>query len=131
MAEKLRYIPDISQEEMVPIIELPDERQLALKIAGPKEGTPIIGFHGNPGSRLGPWPRSHWLHMAGIRLISFDRPGYGMSTRNPGRAIRDTAADVEAIADCLGIEQFAVHARSGGVPHALGCAALLKDRVVN
>lgn len=69
------------------------------------------------------------LHGLGVRLISFDRPGYGHSDRLESRHVADVVPDVEAIADSLGIEEFAVLGRSGGGPHALACAALLPDRV--
>jgi pimeloyl-ACP methyl ester carboxylesterase len=69
------------------------------------------------------------LYRLGVRLISYDRPGYGGSSRAPGRSVADAATDVETIADDLGIEEFSVVGRSGGGPHALACAALLPDRV--
>ena len=82
--------------------------------------------HGTPGTgELYP----PWLED-GVRLIGFDRAGYGGSTRNRGRRIADVAGDVRAIADALGLEQFATWGISGGGPHALACAALLPDRVV-
>jgi pimeloyl-ACP methyl ester carboxylesterase len=65
----------------------------------------------------------------GIRLISYDRPGYGGSTPQPGRTVADCARDVRAIASGLGIERLAVWGISGGGPHALACAALLPDLV--
>ena len=40
----------------------------------------------------------------------------------------DCAADVAAILDHLGADQFVTADRSGGGPHALACAALLPDR---
>jgi pimeloyl-ACP methyl ester carboxylesterase len=43
--------------------------------------------------------------------------------------VADVAQDVEAIADELGLDTFAVVGRSGGGPHALACAALLPGRV--
>ena len=66
---------------------------------------------------------------ARIRLISYDRPGYGGSSRYRGRSVADAAADVDRIADALGLDAFAVVGRSGGGPHALACAALLNGRV--
>jgi len=131
MAEKIEYIDDPSPGTSIPAVVMPDGRRVAFEERGNPDGTPIIAFHGSPGSRVGPWPRNFWLSLANIKLITFDRPGYGLSDRAPGRAVADTARDVEVIADTLGIERFAVNARSGGVPHALGCAALLKDRVAN
>jgi pimeloyl-ACP methyl ester carboxylesterase len=66
----------------------------------------------------------------GIRLIGYDRPGYGGSTRHPRRSVADCANDVRAIAAALGIERLAVWGISGGGPHALACAALLPDLVI-
>ena len=51
------------------------------------------------------------------------------SDRQPGRTVGDCAADVAAIADDLGIDSFYVTGQSGGGPHSLACAALLRDRV--
>ena len=86
-------------------------------------------MHGTPGSRLGPFPSGRVLYGLGVRLITFDRPGYGESAPQPGRTVAAVAADVTTIADALGIGKFAVLGRSGGGPHALACAALLEDRV--
>jgi pimeloyl-ACP methyl ester carboxylesterase len=67
--------------------------------------------------------------QAGVRYITTDRAGYGRSTRNAGRSVASEAADVLAVADELGVDQFAVVGGSGGGPHALACAALLPGRV--
>ena len=61
--------------------------------------------------------------------IAYDRPGFGLSTRVPGRSTADTAGDIAAIADQLGIDRFAVFGVSGGCGHALAAAALLPQRV--
>jgi pimeloyl-ACP methyl ester carboxylesterase len=106
-----------------------DGRQLATVVYGDPDGRPVFLLHGTPGSRIGPRPRSAILHRLGVRLICFDRPGYGESDRQPGRRVADAAADVSAIADALGLGRFAVVGRSGGGPHALACAALLSERV--
>jgi pimeloyl-ACP methyl ester carboxylesterase len=103
-------------------------RVLTIEDYGEPNGKTVFLLHGTPGSRLGPRPRSIVLHQMGVRLIAFDRPGYGGSDRKFGRTVADAAADVAAIADDLGIGQFAVLGRSGGGPHALACAALLADR---
>lgn len=106
-----------------------DGRQLAVKVSGNPEGRSVFLLHGTPGSRLGPFPRGRLLYEQGVRLITFDRPGYGRSDRLERRRVADVAADVAAIADDLGLDQFAVLGRSGGGPHALACAALLPGRV--
>ncbi len=86
-------------------------------------------LHGTPGSRVGPFPKERVLYELGVRLISFDRPGYGGSDRLSPRLVADVVPDVVAIADELKIDRFAVLGRSGGGPHALACAALLPERV--
>jgi pimeloyl-ACP methyl ester carboxylesterase len=65
----------------------------------------------------------------GIWLISYDRPGYGRSKRQPGRAVAQAATDVGRIAEHLDLGKFAMVGRSAGGPHALACAALLEKRV--
>ena len=111
------------------VVKTGDGRRLSVEVTGDLDGSPVFLLHGTPGSRLGPRPRSLLLHRLGIRLISFDRPGYGGSDRLPGRRVVDAAMDVAAIADAYGHDQFAVVGRSGGGPHALACAAFLPDRV--
>ena len=106
-----------------------DGRRLKVLMIGPRDATPVFFLHGTPGSRLGPHPLPMRLHHLGVRLIAYDRPGYGGSDRLPGRLVRHAAEDVADIADALGIEQFGVIGRSGGGPHALACAALLPERV--
>jgi pimeloyl-ACP methyl ester carboxylesterase len=64
----------------------------------------------------------------GLRLVAYDRPGYGGWTPHRGRTVADAADDVAAILDALGAEGFATYGGSGGGPHALACAALLGDR---
>jgi pimeloyl-ACP methyl ester carboxylesterase len=104
-------------------------RQLGVHISGNPVGHPVFFLHGTPGSWVGPVPRQRILYDQGIKLISFDRAGYGSSDRLLARTVADVVPDVVAIADSLGIGQFAVLGRSGGGPHALACAALLPGRV--
>jgi pimeloyl-ACP methyl ester carboxylesterase len=105
------------------------DRSLTADSWGDPAGAPIVLLHGTPGSRRGPRPRSSILYRLGVRLISYDRPGYGESTRFAGRSVADAADDVAAITEAFGITEFSVVGRSGGGPHALACAALLPDRV--
>jgi pimeloyl-ACP methyl ester carboxylesterase len=105
------------------------KRKVAWDSWGSPTGMPVFLLHGTPGSHNGPRPRSSVLYRLGIRLVSYDRPGYGGSDPYPGRTVADAAADVDAIADKLKLDKFGVLGRSGGGPHALACAALLGDRV--
>ncbi len=106
-----------------------DGRELAVHEGGDPTGLPVIVHHGTPSSGLLYEP---WIEHAaanGIRLVGFDRAGYGGSTRLPGRSASAAAADATAIADALGFEQFATWGISGGGPHALACAALCDERL--
>ncbi|MGW7415234.1 alpha/beta fold hydrolase [Streptomyces sp. NPDC054863] len=98
--------------------------KLAYEAWGDPQGHPVFLLHGTPGSRQGPRPRTFDLHKLGVRLIAYDRPGYGDSTRHPGRRIWHAADDIDAIADDLDLKRYSVVGRSGGGPHALACAAL-------
>jgi pimeloyl-ACP methyl ester carboxylesterase len=107
-----------------------DGRSLTAYDAGDPDGRPILFHHGTPASGV---PFDEHVRLArqqGVRLVSYDRAGYGESTRNPERTVTDVARDVEAIADALGLERFATWGLSGGGPHALATAAGLPDRVV-
>jgi pimeloyl-ACP methyl ester carboxylesterase len=106
-----------------------DGRDLTFEETGHPEGSAVFLLHGSPGSRLGPKPRASVLYRLGVRLVCYDRPGYGGSTRRQKRSVADAAVDIETIADQLGLESFSVVGRSGGGPHALAAAAELSDRV--
>jgi pimeloyl-ACP methyl ester carboxylesterase len=107
-----------------------DGRTLAYRDAGEPAGIPVVDNHGTPGSRLDRHPdQARLLAELGVRLITYDRPGYGGSDRRPGRRVIDAAADVAAILDELRVERFSVTGGSGGGPHALACSAVLGDRI--
>ena len=105
---------------MTRVIGVSDGRQVSVDSYGDPNGFPVFLLHGTPGSRSGPVPRPPLLYRLGIRLISYDRPGYGDSDRQQGRSVADAAADVLDIADHLELESFSVVGRSGGGPHAHG-----------
>ena len=65
----------------------------------------------------------------GARLITFDRPGFGQSDARPGRSLLDTADDIVALIDNLGIDRIHVAAPSGGGPPALAFAHRAPDRI--
>jgi len=111
-------------------VQTSDGRTLNVAEDGDKNGKPVFALHGTPGSILLCGLHVMDASRRGIRLISYDRAGYGGSSPHPGRKVASAAGDVATIADSLGLERFAVWGISGGGPHALGCAALLRDRVV-
>jgi pimeloyl-ACP methyl ester carboxylesterase len=106
-----------------------DGRTLRVAEAGDASGTPVMMLHGTPGSRLLDPADVIRARTKGIRLIGYDRPGYGGSDRLQGRNVADCASDVRAIAEALGIDRLGVWGISGGGPHAAACAAMLEGLV--
>jgi pimeloyl-ACP methyl ester carboxylesterase len=90
----------------------------------------VFWQHGTPNVGSPPEPLFPAAAASGLRWVSYDRPGYGGSSPDPGRDLAAAAADVAAIADALGIGRFTVLGHSGGGPHALACGALLPERVL-
>ena len=75
-------------------IKLPDGRMLAAAEWGDPNGVPVIALHGTPGSRIMYWRDPTIYARFRMRRITFDRPGYGESTRLAGRSIADVVPDV-------------------------------------
>jgi pimeloyl-ACP methyl ester carboxylesterase len=113
----------------MPMITLPDGRELEIEVSGPDDAPVILFLHGTPGgsTQFGGFARG--AAQRGRRLVTWSRPGYGASTRRPGRSVADDTDDVAAVLDHLGVDACLVAGWSGGGPHALACGALLSDRV--
>ena len=110
-------------------ITLPDGRRLDIYVAGAPGGTPLVFHHGSPFSGVPFPPLIDALEERGMRFVSYNRAGYGSSTRQPGRSVADVVGDIGALLDHIGADDAYVYGWSGGGPHAIACAALLPDRV--
>lgn len=113
-------------------LRLPDGRTLHCYDTGSGDGADlvVVYHHGTPNVGPPPAPLVEAPEARGIRWISYDRPGYGGSTRHPGRSVATTVADDLAVADALGVERFAAFGHSSGAVLALAAAASLGDRVL-
>jgi pimeloyl-ACP methyl ester carboxylesterase len=110
-------------------LQLPDGRRLDVYVSGAEGATPVVMHNGTPGAhRLNP-EIENGAHAAGLRLVSISRPGYGDSTRLPGRTAADLATDVAAVLDWLGSDTAVTCGGSGGGPYAMACAAVLSPRI--
>jgi pimeloyl-ACP methyl ester carboxylesterase len=110
---------------------LGDGRRIAWSSGGPDDGVPIVYLHGAIGTSVGRTPALDALiAKLRIRYIALSRPGFGGSDPCPGRRITDFPADVERVADRLGLGRFAIVGVSAGGPYAIACAKALPDRVV-
>ena len=110
------------------MITAPDGRSLRTAVTGPEEGLAVLWNTGNPGSFLSPIDEET-AEAENVRVITYDRPGYGRSTPKPGRRVVESPADAEVVLDAWDVEECASAGFSGGGAHALAAAALLPGRV--
>jgi pimeloyl-ACP methyl ester carboxylesterase len=108
-----------------------DGRRLDVWVEGPDDAPPLVFHHGTPGSGLPFEPMVRAITERGLRYVSASRAGYGDSSPDPGRSVASVVKDTEAVLDQLGADRAYVGGWSGGGPHAIACAALLPDRVIN
>jgi pimeloyl-ACP methyl ester carboxylesterase len=106
-------------------LRLPDGRRLDIRVTGPAGGLPLIFHHGTPGAVTPFRALERAAHARGLRLVTTSRPGYGDSSRQPGRNVVDVAADTAAVLAAMGAERCLGAGWSGGGPHALACGARL------
>ena len=109
-------------------MKLADGRRIGYAEYGVPDGIPVLEFHGLPGSRFYHLDAAA-LAAAGVRLLTLERPGFGLSDPMPGRALLDWPPVVEAVADALGLERFGVFGVSAGGPSAVACGYAMPDRV--
>lgn len=65
-------------------IRVASSRTVGFADYGSSRDTAVIWCHGGPGSRLAPAYMAGAAVAAGLRLVGIDRPGYGLSTPEPG-----------------------------------------------
>ncbi|HEY2342168.1 MAG TPA: alpha/beta hydrolase [Chthoniobacteraceae bacterium] len=110
-------------------LELSGGARLAYEEYGDPAGEPVVFCHGWPGSRLQGTSCAAAAREAGVRIISPDRPGIGLSTFHPNRELLDWPPVLAALADKLGFDQFRVMGLSGGAPYTFAAAARLPERI--
>jgi len=106
-------------------VQLPDGRHLDVRVSGPADGLALVFHHGTPGAVTPIRALERAAHAKGLRLVTTSRPGYGNSTRQPGRSVVDVVSDTDAVLAALGAERCVTMGWSGGGPHTLACGARL------
>jgi pimeloyl-ACP methyl ester carboxylesterase len=104
-------------------VTLRDGRTLHVYDDGDPDGNVVVQHHGTPGSGLTYPPDIEGARERGLRLVSYDRAGYGGSTPKPGRSVVDVVVDIEDVLDSLEIERYVSFGGSGGCPHSFACGA--------
>ncbi len=111
-------------------VRLDGGRTLEFCRSGPADAGTLLVFHvGTPSAAVSFPQVAAAAADRGVRTAAYSRAGYEGSTRSPGRAVVQEAANTAALADHLGASTFLVAGWSGGGSAALACAALLPDRV--
>lgn len=116
--------PDTIQPSDTDMLQLPGNRALSYVEFGPVDGTPVLYFHGFPGSHqdIHLFNGPELAEKYQLRLIAVDRPGYGNSGSYPERTLVDWPEDIRHLCSSLGLGRFSILAYSGGGPFALACA---------
>ncbi len=100
MATRRRcVVPRVTVRPEDRVISLRDGRSMGFADYGPADGFVVVNAHGGLSCRLDIRAAAPVAEAAGIRLISPDRPGIGLSDPSPGRTVLDWASDVEQLAD--------------------------------
>jgi pimeloyl-ACP methyl ester carboxylesterase len=108
---------------------LRDGRTLAWREHGPSDGRPVVHHHGGLVSGRYAATAEAACRALGVRLVTPDRPGVGLSSPRPGRTTADWADDLRQLADHLRLDEFGVLGWSMGGQYAMAAAALLPERV--
>lgn len=118
-------------DEQAPIRTVPvsDGRTVAYAEYGAADGTPVVLFHGTPGSHVLGELYHEEARRRGVRLLAVDRPGYGDSAPWPDRTPTDAGEYVRGVLDDAGVSRVGVVAFSGGSVHALALAATCEESV--
>ncbi len=110
--------------------KLPDGRRLSYCEYGDCDGLAIVALHGTPGSRYKFGLADEEARRLGLRLISPDRWGYGLTEAPSGTpGLGAYAADIADLACALQLSRFGVVGISGGGPYAVALAAQMPDRI--
>lgn len=124
-----KTIASISKKKINNKIKLSDGRYLGYSEYGDSLGLPIFYFHGGQESRLSSVFMDDVAAQLGVRIISPDRPGIGLSSYQKDRTFLDWPKDIAELADFLKITKFSIFGLSGGAPHALACAHKIPERI--
>lgn len=111
-------------------VEIGDGVTVHLRDEGPRDATPIILLHGSAAD-LHTW--QPWVDglSDSYRVIRFDQIGHGLTGPDPNEdySIDNFVADIDEVADALGIDTFVLGGNSMGGGHSVAYALAHPERV--
>jgi len=130
--EQITTADNVPGESETHVLVLPfTSRTISYATYGQPSDSTLFVFHSLTGSRYDAKYFSTLASQHSVRVIGVDRPGYGMSSFDASRSIRDYATDILALADHLSIPRFRVLGVGKGGAYALSCAmSIPPDRLV-
>ncbi|KAI4349189.1 hypothetical protein L6164_009813 [Bauhinia variegata] len=114
-------------------ISLPDGRHLAYH----EQGVPadisrfsLVAPHSFLSSRLAAGVRASLLEEYGIRLVTYDLPGFGESDPHPNRNLNSSAVDMLHLANAINVSgKFWLLCHSSGCIHAWAALRYIPERI--
>ena len=122
--ERLR-VPPVGEDRL---LVLPDGRAVVCWEGGDPAGKAVLFHSGTPSGRLQAALGHEAALRAGVRLLSFNRPGYGASSNLPP-GLAQVGLDALDLLDQYDVGRFAVLGISGGGPYALATGLADQARV--
>ncbi|GJU36009.1 alpha/beta hydrolases superfamily protein, partial [Tanacetum coccineum] len=115
-------------------ILLPDGRNMSYHeqgVSGDIARYSLIAPHSFLSSRLAGIPgiKLSLLEEFGVRLVSYDLPGFGESDPHPNRTLHSSAMDLLCLAEALEINKFWVLGYSSGSMHAWAALKYIPDKI--
>ncbi|OMO73490.1 hypothetical protein COLO4_27074 [Corchorus olitorius] len=116
-------------------IQLPDGRHLAYReigVTADKARFSLIAPHSFLSSRLAgiPGVKTSLLEEYGVRLVTYDLPGFGESDPHPSRNLNSSTFDMLHLADAVGVtDKFWVLGYSSGSMHAWAALRYVPHRI--
>ncbi|CAI0471531.1 unnamed protein product [Linum tenue] len=116
-------------------VSLPDGRQIAYLehgVAASRARFSVISPHCFLSSRLGGFSgvETTLLEEFGVRLITYDLPGFGESDPHPARSLNSSAQDMLHLADAVGLDgKFWVLGFSTGSMHSWAALTYIPHRI--
>lgn len=111
------------------VVTLRSGKRVGVVEYGDPDGVAVLAMHGAPACRLMFDVADGPARACGVRLIAFDRPGYGLTPLDYGATLQSRTEVFAELPDALGLDTLAILGISGGGPYAVALAARLGSRV--